>query len=164
MARPSGRWVDLHLVLRCPPPHPPAQLVACLPGCRVWLWLPCCLTGNRGCLLHTQTARVECRCRPNSSAPCLCRQMHPDFNLSKLLEGARPDASLTSTAATNPIWLVGAAVGRQSGCCYGWARRAMPCLEGWWRAPSHRTAAAAALPAAVAAAAWPAHLHSRLML
>ncbi|KAI7842020.1 hypothetical protein COHA_004221 [Chlorella ohadii] len=29
-----------------------------------------------------------------------------DFNLSKLLEGARPEASLTSAAATNPIWLV----------------------------------------------------------
>ncbi|KAI7842018.1 hypothetical protein COHA_004219 [Chlorella ohadii] len=28
-----------------------------------------------------------------------------DFNLSKLLEGARPEASLTSAAATNPIWL-----------------------------------------------------------
>ncbi|PRW51177.1 Serine threonine- kinase CTR1 [Chlorella sorokiniana] len=28
-----------------------------------------------------------------------------DFNLSKLLEGARPEGSLTSAAATNPIWL-----------------------------------------------------------
>ena len=34
-----------------------------------------------------------------------------DFNLSKLLEGARPESSLTSAAATNPIWLVSGAGG-----------------------------------------------------
>lgn len=28
-----------------------------------------------------------------------------DFNLSKLLEGARPESSLTTGAATNPLWL-----------------------------------------------------------
>ena len=40
--------------------------------------------------------------------PILWPQSHSDFNLSKLLEEARPESSLTSAAgATNPIWLVG---------------------------------------------------------
>ena len=32
---------------------------------------------------------------------------HLDFNLYKLQEGARPESSLASAAATNPTWLVG---------------------------------------------------------
>ena len=44
-----------------------------------------------------------------SAALPLHAALHPDFNLSKLLEEARPEASLTSAGASNPIWLVGGA-------------------------------------------------------
>lgn len=30
----------------------------------------------------------------------------PDFNMSKILEGARPDSSLSTAGVTNPLWLV----------------------------------------------------------
>lgn len=45
-----------------------------------------------------------------------------DFNLSKILEGARPESSLTSAGAgvTNPIWLVSSA-----------ARVAVLVQQGW---------------------------------
>ena len=50
--------------------------------------------------------------------------MHPDFNLSKLLGEARPESSLTSAAATNPIWLV--STGGWPGPCRGRAPRSRP--------------------------------------
>lgn len=44
-------------------------------------------------------------------SPQLCRPPCPrplDFNLSKIINEAQPANSQTSTAATNPTWLVGA--------------------------------------------------------
>ena len=49
-----------------------------------------------------------------------------DFNLSKLLEGARPESSLSTAGATNPIWLVSAGRAGQ-----GWAAVALSGIVGW---------------------------------
>lgn len=51
--------------------------------------------------------------RALTAPPLLPSSPPPDFNLSKLLEGARPESSLTSTGGvTNPMWLVRSLLGR----------------------------------------------------
>lgn len=59
-----------------------------------------------GCLLLLLLVHAQVRTCPFPSvAPCPV--LAPDFNLSKVLEGARPESSATSAGVTNPIWLVG---------------------------------------------------------